>query len=131
MTMTMTIRRILLGLAVLGGVAFGQTNIGPIKTTTSDSIGSALAPANPPSGICRGYFNSVTGQMAWINSSGGSCGPASGSGVYLPLAGGTMTGPIVFGATALSNPSLLFPHTSIFEATGVPYAPGQLIIGST
>jgi len=50
---------------------------------------------------------------------------------WLPLAGGTMTGPIEFGATGLSNPALLFPHTSIFEASGVPYPPGELIIGST
>lgn len=61
-------------LAVLAGSAMAQTNLGPIVTTQQDDIGRATAPANPPAGKCRRYFNSVTGKETWINSSGGNCG---------------------------------------------------------
>jgi hypothetical protein len=63
-------------------VGFGQaqTNLGPIKNTTQDTIGQTSAPANPGSGLCRGYYNTTTGVMTWINSSGGSCSPTGGGG---------------------------------------------------
>jgi hypothetical protein len=58
----------------------GQTNLGPTVGTTRDDIGQASAPANPPAGRCRRYFNTSTGLETWINSSGGSCAPSGGGG---------------------------------------------------
>lgn len=58
--------------------AFAQTDIGPVKVTTIDSAGMATAPADPGAGLCRGYFNTVSGFMTWITSSGASCGPTGG-----------------------------------------------------
>jgi hypothetical protein len=45
-----------------------------------DFVGTTSAPANPAAGNCRGYFNSSTGQMAFINSLGTSCGGSGGGG---------------------------------------------------
>lgn len=74
--------RILVTLAILtaGALAFGQTDLGPIVTTTQDQIGQASAPQNPPTGQCRMYFNTTSGVETWINSSGASCGPSGGGG---------------------------------------------------
>lgn len=74
---------------------YGQTNLGPIMTTTQDQIGTSSAPSNPASGNCRSYFNSLTGVITYINSVGANCGPsASGFPVIAPqqvLSGGAIT----------------------------------------
>src|SRR5215472_18720816 len=74
-------KRIVVILALLTSFAGAQTNLGPTKHTTIDQIGQASAPANPPAGICRAYYNTVTGQETWINSGGASCGPSGGGGI--------------------------------------------------
>lgn len=72
-------KKAVIAMMVLVASALAQTNLGPIKTTTTDDVGQATAPPHPPSGQCRRYFNTTTGQETWINSSGASCGPSGGS----------------------------------------------------
>jgi len=88
--------------------AFAQTaptNLGPIRTTTVDGVGSAGAPLLPPAGECRGYYNTQTGAYSWINSSGSNCGPSvTGSCPNCILtSGGNASISGTFGANALQT----------------------------
>lgn len=54
------------------------TNLGPIKTTFQDDIGTNVPPSPPSTAnTCRRYYNTTTGQETYINSSGGNCGAPS------------------------------------------------------
>jgi hypothetical protein len=54
------------------------TNLGPIRTTFQDDVGTAIPPATPLTvGVCRRYFNTVTNQETYITSTGANCGPPS------------------------------------------------------
>jgi hypothetical protein len=80
-----TDKRILGAVALLIGMAvlMAETNLGPILTTYNDAIGSVSSPGNPASGNCRSYFNTTTGVMTYLNSSGSSCGGGnSGAGLF-------------------------------------------------
>jgi hypothetical protein len=56
-----------------------QTNLGPIRTTTTDDAGRNTPPPNPTvPNTCRRYYNLSTGQETWINNTGASCGPSGG-----------------------------------------------------
>jgi hypothetical protein len=46
---------------------------------TIDFRGGTTAPSNPSANYCRQYFNTTSGVMEWINSSGATCGPSSGT----------------------------------------------------
>lgn len=67
---------------LLCGSALAQnatpTNLGPIRTTYQDDVGTAIPPAAPSAvGVCRRYYNTVTNQETYINSAGANCGPPS------------------------------------------------------
>ena len=72
-----------------------------------DFIGAASAPANPSAGTCREYFNSTTGQMSFINSSGTSCGGSGGGG----------------GTPAGSNFALQYNNSGAFGGLNAPTTP--------
>lgn len=61
-------------------MAQAQTNLGPIKVTTQESIGTSTAPVLPAGSDCKSYYDLTSGQMKWINSGGASCGPTGGGG---------------------------------------------------
>jgi len=72
-----------------------------------DFIGAASAPVFPPSGTCREYFNSGTGQMGFINSAGTSCGGSGGGG----------------GAPAGSNFALQYNNLGVNGGLNAPTSP--------
>jgi hypothetical protein len=62
-----------------------------------DMLGAAGAPGNPAANNCRRFFNTTSGKVEFLNSSGGSCAPAGNAGTITsiattsPIGGGTIT----------------------------------------
>jgi outer membrane lipoprotein-sorting protein len=104
----------------------GQTDLGPVKTTTQDSVGMAAASANPTSNVCRGYFNTTTGLMAWVYSTGSTCGPSGGgfgfgasvtlSNMINPMA---LNLPIAFGGAVNPFANENYSQTSTRSSSGI------------
>lgn len=46
---------------------------------TIDILGAAGAPSNPSGSRCRIYFNTTSGLVEFVNSSGANCGPSGGT----------------------------------------------------
>jgi hypothetical protein len=61
---------------------------------TMDFRGGTSAPSNPSANYCRQYFNTTSGVMEWINSSGSSCGPTSGGSGTVTSSGSPSSGNI-------------------------------------
>jgi hypothetical protein len=79
------------------------------KASILDLYGQPSAVANPPANTARLYYNAGTNALVAVDSSGTNL--IVGTGAFLPLSGGTMTGTIGFSGSVdpinsfVSNPS--------------------------
>lgn len=99
---------------LLCNLAFAQTNLGPIKTTTQDSKGFAASPPFPDNGYCRSYFNTTTGSMEYIDHTGAACNTAATGITGAPASSQTVIQP----ADGSGNPTSL--NDNVFNS--VTYA---------
>lgn len=79
---------------------------------TLDFRGGTSAPSNPSANFCRQYFNTTSGVMEWINSSGTTCGPSSGTGTVTHTGGALTSGSLMVGAGSADSAVLASDPTN-------------------
>jgi hypothetical protein len=109
-------KRLFLAATLLIGIGCsGQTNLGPIQTTTSDHLPETSV-ANPATG-CREYYNSTGGVETYINSSGGNCGPLPPIpvGAYGILTNQISPTGLSYGGTATTNAQTIYAYNGLLS----------------